>query len=280
MGGIYLAELNMRRHSAFTLIELVAAVAVLALILLMLSQISGGAIRATNGSLKKLDATRQTRAVLDTLTEDLAQLVSTNGASTIFVRNDGPNARLTFVSRRRGPQGMTDLRFLAVTCYLNGTHLVRSVSPVIWSQADLVAEVFRSGTPLDSSELAAGIVRFEIALQLDNGTVVPLHQAGSWITTTWNGTPLPEQFKALQLATVLRDPAKPKVKGLIVAVAALDEGNLKLPGVPVLGSRLDEGTGPTPLEAWNAAISAGKLQGIPPSANAALSLLQKTFSLP
>jgi prepilin-type N-terminal cleavage/methylation domain-containing protein len=270
----------MKTKAGYTLLELLAAVAVLSVMVVLLGQMLGVTARTTSLSRQQLNATREARAVLDSLQEDLEHIVTEHEAATIFVKPDGLNSTVTFLTRRRAPSGMADVRFLAVTYKLQGTQLMRNVSGVEWSDVDLVSEAFPAPNTDLSGNIANGILRFEIVLLLDNGEFVPLSASGTWTTDKWNDVSLPETFAALRLTGVRRDPAAPKVRALTVAVAAIDPDLLSRPNVAEAANELKPAaSGGTPLESWNAVIDSGKLAAESPGIAAAIRTLQATFPL-
>jgi len=269
------------RRRGFTLVEILVAMFVLALILVMLAEIFKGTVTATSASQKQLEATREARTVLDTLREDLANLVVENNLATVFVSPDGSNSKLLFVTRRRGPQSISNLRFLVVSYELRGTDLYRNVSQISWTDADFVTRVFQTPTPSMSGVLAKGILRFEVMPQLTGGNVVSLSEAGSWKSTQWNGTALPGNYSAFYLKSAPAAGVSERVRGLTVAVAVLHESCLKLPNASgIAGALTVSSSGKTPQETWMGIINGGGLAGYSLPAVAALRVAQATYSLP
>jgi prepilin-type N-terminal cleavage/methylation domain-containing protein len=270
----------MKTKAGYTLLELLAAVTVLSLMVVLLGQMLGVTARTTSVSRQQLNATREARTVLDALQEDLENIVTEHEAATIFVKSDGPNSTVTFLTRRRAPSGMADLRFQAVTYQLEDTQLVRNVSEIEWSDVNLVTKAFLTPNADLSGAVANGILRFEIVLLLDNGEYVLLSESGTWTTDKWNDISLPENVAALRLTGVRRDPAAPKVRALTVAVAAIDPDLLSRSDVAgVIDELKPAASGSTPLESWNASIDSGKIAVESPGLAAAIRTLQATFPL-
>ncbi len=268
-----------RRKNGFTLVEMLVSMTVLSLIMVVLSQLLNATVLATTTSQKQIEATRQSRAVLDTMRQDLASLVTENGASTVFAKTDGLNSQLVFVTYRRGPQGMTAPRFTAISYTLDGAkmQISRNYSQIAWNATDLMTAALSPASSV-SNVVSEGTLRFEVVLLLDNGSVVSLSDAGSWIDTTWNGDAVPNGFSALRLAGATIDASKPRVRALTVAVASVDKGSLLLPNVGNIPTALvSPASGKTPLEAWVSIIDQGGLANAPRPAVAALRVLQLTF---
>jgi prepilin-type N-terminal cleavage/methylation domain-containing protein len=271
----------------FTLVEMLAAIAVLGLILLMLGQIFNSTMRATGISQKKMEAGRGAQAVLGTIQDDLDSLVRQNGSATVFMKpdddpgDDSNNAKLLMVTHRRGSQGAPNSRYLAVSYDLDGTELRREVRELTWGTADLVGQAFLASDPAISGAVAEGILRFEAVLGIDNGRVVPFKSGDAWVSAQWNGASVPQSYYALALAGTVPDPAQQKISALTVAVAALDEKSLLLPGVSTMGSKLAAvGMNDfTPLDLWSQALDNGDLQAFPSPAVSALRFFQATFDV-
>ena len=279
-GPYHCRAARLRPAGGFSLVEMLAALAVFTLILEMLFQIFNNTVAATQASRQQMDATQQGRQVLDSLGEDLTYLVLQEGAATIFVKDDGPNSRITFLTRSRGPKDAADFRFLAVSYRLEGNELVRGTAPVAWSDKELMPRALAADTVADPEILTQNALRFQFMLILDNGQTVPLSQPGLWKTNTLSETQLPPDYYALTLAGPVTDPANPRVRSIAVAVAALDPQNMKFKVADSLAVALgNPALGQTPSEKWNAALATGDLSGFPRPVVTALRVVQSTFPL-
>ncbi|PTY04487.1 hypothetical protein DB346_03365 [Verrucomicrobia bacterium LW23] len=269
---------RLRHCAAFTLVELMVAMMVLTLVMGLLLQIFSGTVRATQNSHRQMVAMRQARMVLDPLRKDLTALVAQGEAATIFVRQDSGNATLAFLTRNRGPQGVSDFRFLAVAYELAGTQLTRKAEIVTWGQPDLMAQALAAVTAPNVAPLSNSVLRFEVMVVLDNGTTEPLSTAGPWKSDTALGETVPSGFYALRLAGgAAPDPAAPRVRSLTVAVATVEESILRLPGATNIGALLPSpAAGQTPHEAWNTLINSGALNAIPQPAISTMRIVQMT----
>jgi type II secretory pathway component PulJ len=269
------------RRGGFTLVEMLAALAVFMLILGMLSQIFNNTVAATQASRQQLDASQQNRLVLEALRADLANLVTLEEAATVFVEADSAGDRLVFLTRSRGPQGTMDYRFLAVAYELDGNTLTRRSAPVTWEDADLLAGAFTATTSSARNFLSSSALRFKITVNLDNGSSVPLGGTGPWVSNDLRGKSVPEGYSALLLANGVPDPAAPRARSLTVTVAAVDPVSLRLPGASGLGSALGGTTGGQGyLEAWLKIQNDGEqLESFPRPAVNALRMEQSTYTL-
>jgi len=267
--------------AGFTLIELMVAMAVMGLILFLMLQISTQSQQATRTSRNKIESEKRSRAVLDTLAADFANRVI--GPNTpVFVKQSNGDLQVAFLTRSRGPAGMSDFRFLAVAYELSDSRILRKTAAVEWDQADLLPSVVNAVSSATSSIVANGVLRFEATVILSDGTRTPLNTATSvsWMSETWQGGALPTGFEALLVpksdASVLRAHA------LVIGVAAIDDSNFdKLSSAGVNGLELlPNATGAdSPADVWSEILSTNIPDGIPSEALSSLSLLQQTFPL-
>lgn len=280
MGNFSLTPLGpgRARWRAFTLLEVLVAVAVLGILLVLLVQIADNAVHAVHTSRQQISATQQARAVLDALESDFGGLVVENGLP-VFAKPSLPqgNSELVFFTRGRGPSGTPDFRFTAVAYRLENTELIRSWSSVAWSDSDLVQRLASAPASSSRSVLARGILRFEAVAVRKNGESVPLAQAGR---ATLLGMAIPGGLLALDRTTPPAPSASEQIVSVTIAVAAIDEQNLQLPGVLEMAEKLgDPAAGEAPLEAWKQRLNSGALDDIPAPARHALRLSQQTFSV-
>ncbi|MDR1190760.1 MAG: hypothetical protein LBK60_03725 [Verrucomicrobiales bacterium] len=259
--------------------------AVLLLIMLMLGAIVSNTIRATNVSKQQMDATQQARTALDALHDDLDHIVHQGGLATVFAKNDGGHTTLALITRRRGALTMDDQRFLAVTYTLSGSHtLTRAIAPVAWSETEPELKIGGQTPDTQTDTLAEGVLGFAAVVQLDNGETRPLTADGLWLSSTWNGAPLTENFRALLLAGATADPGQPKVCALTVAVATVNTVTLRMGNTAGMGAALPavpvSSTAATPQELWQEAVDNGGFASFPRPAVNTLKFLQRTYSLP
>ena len=268
-----------RPGRAFTLVEILAALSVLAMIIVLAAQILGATLRATGASTRKMDATQRCRFILDAVGNDLAGLVSGNGM-TVFARVSGNDAILTFATQGRGPNSSSsDFRLLAVNYVLSSNRLLRSSTAVTWSEADLVTALVTPSSAGTAGLVADDVLRFEAMALLDDGRIVPLSATGTWTSSTANGKPL-SGYTALVLSRPPVDAGNPRVRSLLVAVAALDDQTFALPRASAIASALPAAqTGQPPADLWNTALFSKGGSPFPKPALAALHLDQRTYPL-
>ena len=271
-------------QKGFTLMELLVAAAVLGLLLAMLLKISANTLEVTRFSRQNMEGMQRTRVALDALGADLRNLVGQQGI-TVLVRQDAQNnTEIAFLTRNRGPASATDCRCMAVAYRLNAEgKLVRYSVPVLWSSQDLLQDLAHAVVSGSGSTLADGVLRQEVVLMLDDGSIAPLSQNSSWMTSKINGDSLPtglQGFSALVLSRLPVNASTPRVQGLTVGVAALESKAYRLPNSSGMGQLLvSPVTGETPFEVWSNAINNGSLAAFSKPAVAALHVSQTTFPL-
>lgn len=259
------------RSRGFTLVEVLVAFVVLSLILLVLLQVAQSTFALTQDSNRRMDATQNARAALDSLETDLSHLVAEYGLGLCIAQVHSTNSpQFAFLTRGRTSAG-SDGRLLAVFYELSAGDFQRRAAPVLWTNASLIDATFGAVPPAGTlSSVATGIVRMEAVVTLEDGTIHPLAGPGV-LTNTLAGRTLGNGFLAVG----------PRVRSLTVAVATVDAQSLQLPNVTRLGGDLPAAAGGrTPLDAWNEAVTGGALDGYPASVRSSLCLLQKTYLLP
>jgi prepilin-type N-terminal cleavage/methylation domain-containing protein len=77
------------RQNAFTLIELMVSMAVLAVLVVLVAQLMNGATQVTVGSGQRVDADSQARTVFDRMSEDFAHMVIRPDVDFVFKKQSG-----------------------------------------------------------------------------------------------------------------------------------------------------------------------------------------------
>ncbi|HSI83824.1 MAG TPA: prepilin-type N-terminal cleavage/methylation domain-containing protein [Candidatus Methylacidiphilales bacterium] len=268
-----------RAASAFSLVEVLVSMAVVALLLVLLLQTLESTTRVTRISNQRMDAVQQARIIMDSFHTDFANIVTKNGLTAFVSADANGNSRLAFIARGRGPNvsGSDESRFLAVSYELDGHTLKRKVSPVAWNSLDLVGAAIQNAvSSTDVAELAAGVLRFEIVAVLDDGTITALSQAGAWKTNSLNGVAIAGLYSAL----VLDSPKNVRhVQSLHIAVATVGVPLLSQTGTSTLSTLLGPATdGTTPYEVWSNIISSGGISSVPVPARSSLFIDQRCYN--
>ena len=180
-----------------TLVELLAAIAVVSLMLLLIFQVVQGVLQATRSQNNRIEATDIARRVLDVMTADIQSIPFGVGATLLAPTNSSTNLFYA-VTARRGNSASSPPRFLAVGYSLRGTNqLFRSYGGVDYGRSDLLAASLAT-TSLPPVPLANGV----LALQLRAVTGSTNYSLSSvpcpnWATNNYNGFQVPGGYSAL-----------------------------------------------------------------------------------
>ncbi len=255
--------------TGFTLLELLTAMAVLAMILVMMLQVVNGILQSTKTQNQQMDSVGAARRMLDVMESDLRQAIVGENAA-VLVNANSPG--LAFLTDRRGPAGSTGHRFLAVRYALtNSTQFSRSYGSVGFTNTDLLAGALATST---NSVLADGILGFQIRVKSDSTNRVSTSApSANWSTNSYNGASTPTGWNALitgspSFATGLTNRAQ----SLQIWVAAVDKQSLQL--VDIASAQAAFGADPT---AWQANVDASSL---PAPVKSSIRILTKTLALP
>lgn len=271
----------------FTLVELLVAVAVFALMMGLVSQMLDMTTRAAHMAHQEMTAADGTRRALDALGGDLENLANANGLSVLVSSDQSNNTVLSFLTESRGPAGTTS-RFMAVAYELSEASIIRSVTPIPWNQPQVAAATANLAGSGVTSMITPNALRFQTVLLLDNGTTLTVSQSAlsstasaAWKTSTVNGETLPSGTYGLVLSTPPVDPNNPRVSGLMVGVAVLDEQSIKMGNASQMGEAFGSPqNGETPMDVWEVIQNSSSfVTGYPAPAVQALSLGQQIYTL-
>ena len=94
--------------AAFTLVEVLVSITVLGLMMVGVAQLMNGAIKATLGGFRHMDADTQARMVLDRMAFDISKITKRSDVDYYFQKNTG-NDQMAFYSESGGyyPSGVT-----------------------------------------------------------------------------------------------------------------------------------------------------------------------------
>lgn len=258
--------------TAFTILELLTAMAVFSLILVMIIQVVNGIQQSTKSQNQQMDSVGAARRILDVIDADLASSVVDENAA-LLVNPTTPG--LAFLTARRGPVGATDnYRFLAVSYASTNGKLIRAYGSVDFSSGNLVT----SATNVTrSTVLSEGILGFQLRVVTDTGNFLSTTPSGvSWRTNLYNSYPAPAGWQAL----ITRSPdfssaMTNRVRALNVWIAAVDDQNRALLEDRAQFQQAQTALGDDPT-AWRSQIDA---LSIPPSAKSGIRILTKTIPL-
>lgn len=285
-----------RSRHGFTIIELLAATAVLSLLVVLLLSIINSTLQSSKIVNQQIDATQGARRALDAISSDIVNAVVSNSATILCQSYEGAPS-LAFLTNGRGPSAaQTSPRYLAVNYRLENRMLTRSYQSVGWGSANLLAAAETAApNALGSSSLSGGrsilstgILQFSASAVLENGSRVSLLTTpstawGASGSVLYHGLTVPTGWTALVPATKpLPDPltdATSRVRSIVFAVAAIDSQNQKLleesTTLPIFAQ--PSGALVDPVPQWESSLAAAS---VPNSVRSSIRFLTKTVQLP
>ena len=272
---------------AFTVLELLVATAVMALVLVLFLQITNRTAQTSKVAEHQLDAAQTARRVLDALSSDMARTVL-GVDSTILTQTSGGAPSLAFLTSGRGPDTIPT-RFLAVGYNLANRQLSRSYKAVGWSDIPgtypgglLYAAEAAASNPDFSAPLSSGVLQFSVFAILEDGSQVSLltppgNSAGVSGSVPFEGQTVPTGWTALV-------PARPptpaplnsttaRVRALFVAIVSADEESLALPGASAVAFSQPASD---PVATWETELQS---QTLPAPLRSAIRFTTKTIPL-
>jgi type II secretory pathway pseudopilin PulG len=261
--------------NGFTVLELLTAMAVLALILVMMVQVVNGVLQSTRTQSQQMESVSTARRAIDVMANDLQNAVV--GQNTAILAPDGAGGNLLAVlTARRGTNGAANHRFLVVSYATNTSNqLLRSYGSVDFSATDLLAAATNTSHPVEP--LAGGILAIQIRAVTDS-TNFPLTNAASanWATNNYNGITPPSGYKALlTYSPAFSSGFTNRTRGLEIWIAAVDDQNFKVLSDSSKLSVAQGVLGADPA-AWRLNIDAA---AIPPQAKSGIRILKKSIPL-
>ena len=238
-------------RASFTLVELLVAVAVLALLLVFAAQLVSMASHTTLADSRKIDALAQARLALDRFGLDWSAHIARGDVDVSFVKNAG-NDEIAFATQMPSPDGtrsvaLVDYRVNAVgTPGNNAYRLERGLYGYSWAGGNSFAFPLSQASyssllaAANYQTLAPGVFRLEVCLLVKAATN---GASGYW-------------WPAGTTVASLTSPTN--VAAVIVAVAALDDSTRKLVDdthLARLAGALADVSGADPVATWQAALS-------------------------
>jgi len=259
---------------AFTILELLVAMTVLAMILVLMVQVVDGIMKSTKTQSQQMDSVAAARRTLDIMLTDIQS--SANGeASAILVPAGTSTNLLALLTTRRGMSGAPNHRFLSVAYSTNANNqIIRSYGSVNFSQTDLLTA---ATTTTESSPLASGVLAVQVRALGDGANIYPIANTptNNWATNVYNGVPVPTAYQALLTPSPAFSGALTnKTRALEIWIAAVDVQNYQLLGSAGIATLAPLFTNDP--STWRAAIDAA---AIPSPAKSAIRILNKSTSI-
>ncbi|MCX7712628.1 MAG: prepilin-type N-terminal cleavage/methylation domain-containing protein [Chthoniobacterales bacterium] len=277
---VYVLDLGSVR--GFSLVEVLTATAVLALILLLMVQITDGILNSTRLQNRQLDSVAAARRALDTITTDFTNGIVTNEVS-ILLREASPNMPfLALLTNRPPPRNASQHRFLAVQYEYDSqkAKLYRNYKSVSFSDSKLFNEMASSDFNRPDIPLAGGILGFYLEVfttDESNPIKVPSDAVSDdWATTSdYNGYSVPSGWKALLTpsSSFAKNPGKTTFSIRIWMAATEPQSLDLLEKTGKLSTTLGIFSNHDPRD-WRTALDASSL---PPAVKSSTRILQRTF---
>lgn len=268
-----------RRLEAFTLVEIMVAISVLALVVVMLAQITGAMTFTINRGSGQLDAVSQARFAFDRMGIDIERAPRRSDLGDAFVKQDG-NDEIRFYGAITGYSGNRTVSVVDYRINPTSHQLERGVWGTLWNATDPAAEnnqplVFGTSTPpvipnaSDYEVIGPGIFRMEFY----------------WLLKSSGG-----------LTTDKRSLGSTDVAALVVRLAVVDGKSLNLlnnnslnflvsanafPDITMSGTSssnpMQPGAPWTTSPSWPVTIDALTRGGLPRTAAQAVRIFERTF---
>lgn len=260
-----------------TLIEVLAAVGILAMMLVLMYEMVEGIFHATRNQSHGMECVATGRRALDVMTIDLQNGLF-NGNTTLIAPSSPGSNLFALVTNRRGSNSSSTPRFLAVSYSLNGSNqVVRSYGSIgFGALSSLSSSLTIPAAP--SVPLAKGVLAVK-ALAVTDSTSYPLSGMASsnWaVTDSYNGHAVPSGYNAIVADSAGFSRGLTNCTHAIeVWIAVVDEqgyGLLKSSGK--LASLVPLGSDPT---AWRVQVDAWT---IPADVKSGIHIQKKTIPLP
>ena len=265
---------------AFTLIELLVAMAVMAMVLVLMLQVTTSIMGSTRAQNRQMDSVATSRRALDVMSSDLQSALINDSRTILVPDSTGSNSLFTLYAHRRGPNGATDHRFLAVEYKLrNNTTNIGTLVRAYCSEsfADLAPP-----SPRKDVELANGILAVQVRVLTESGpsALAAGPPTADWSTDSYNGISTPAGQKAL----IFRGPSfadhlTNRATGIELWVAAADPQTTSLltdlDQWNIVVNKLESTPDP---QNWREEIDS--LPNLPASAKSAIRILSKIIPLP
>lgn len=187
------------RWRSFTLVEILASLAVFSFMMLAMVQITGLAEQAWRNGENQINNFTKARALLDVMAQDLqrgvfrpdlpafsqSSVYANNSDGTMFLQNTGPSINAFYTRRAGVGDNLRDLSLVVYSLSLSSKNAIlqRADAAIPWTAPasgwnnylpyqNSLGPVLASAVPLDTAE---GVIDCEIVFRLANGTTVNVY---------------------------------------------------------------------------------------------------------
>ena len=262
----------------FTILEILVACAVMAMILVIMVQVVNGILKASSMQNQQMDSVASARRALDVMSVDIERAVVGNNAAILAPDTASVNL-FALLTARGAPSGSANHRILAVTYSTNSNlQLYRSYSSGNYSQPNLL-NLAGNATTTPMEPLAKGILAISVKALADGTNSYDLSSAATanWATNSYNGITPPSGYKALITTTPsFAASLTNRTRALDIWVAAVDDQNLLILNDTGNLSAAQGVLGADPTT-WRAGIDSA---AIPSQTKSAIRILRKTIPIP
>lgn len=287
---------------AFTLIELMVSMAVMALLLVLITQLFNTATAITTGGNKHMDADSEARLVFDRMALDFARIAKRSDIDYYFKKNSGGNDQMAFYSESTGyyPAGSTDQQKGSISLVgyrVRNNKLERLSKALLWNGSssagksmvflpqkltDTWTNIAGSGSDPDYQIISNQVFRMEISFLIrDSSSAMPFqpylsdtpYSTGAPVLATgpdFNG--LRDVLAIVVTLAVLDSKSKAITTDAALSSAAGNLPDSNIPGSP--GSAFPD----TAAKLWKDTVESGSL-GLPNPAASQIRVYQRYFYL-
>ena len=276
-----LSLLSGRKRSAlraYTLLETLTAVSILALMLVLMFQVTDGIFHASRRQNREMEAVATGRRALDVMTVDLQNALFTGNATLLAPSSPGSNL-FAVLATRIGANSSETPRFLAVSYSLNGSNqIIRSYGPVDYGATNLFIATLQA--PVNEClPLASGVLALQARAVTESTNYALSGPASSnWATTgSYNSYTIPSgQNAILAHSAGLARGLTNCTQAIEIWIAVVDGQNYALLKSAGKLAPLSAALGSDP-STWRAQVDA---QSIPPDIKSGIRIQKKTIPLP
>lgn len=270
---------------AFTLLEVLTSTAVLAIVLVMMFQVTDGIQRSTRLQNQQMDSVAAARRALDVIVADLQTAVIGPFSALLGNTTASSGAKFAVLTSRRGPSGAAGHRFLSARySHTPAGELWRAYNSVSFNgTANLLAAA--AAEPAAANQpLAEGVLAFRCFAVTRSGAkfdiTIPAGSGAEWAAQSdYNGLAVPGGWQAVVTASsqpLSQQSGADFVTALEVWVAAVDPQTLDLLQTTGALASAQSALAGAPA-VWRQTFDTAAL---PASAKSALRILNRTVPLP